>query len=70
VDRLQATTALALQIGERRTGDQHALHDRFQPQIEFDLRAFRDTEELDAKICRRRNVRVISRWDPGRRPSS
>ena len=50
-DRLQAPRALALEPGSRRTRDQDALHDRLEPQVELDRRAFGDTEDLDAQIC-------------------
>jgi hypothetical protein len=51
-DRLQAPRALTLERGSRRTRDQDALHDRLQPQVELDRRAFGDAEDLDAQICR------------------
>ena len=54
-DRLQAPRALAVERGSRRARDQDALHDRLQPQVELDRRAFGDTEDFDAQICRRRN---------------
>ena len=55
LDRLQAPRALTLQVGVRRPGDEHPLHDRLDAQVELDLCTFGDTEELDAEICRRRN---------------
>src|SRR4029078_10503485 len=41
----------AVEPGSRRTRDQDALHDRLQPQVELDRRAFGDAEDLDAQIC-------------------
>ncbi len=65
-DRLQAPHALAVELGRGRTGDQHPLHDRLQPQVEVDRRAFGDTEDFDAQICRCRNrPRHLDAGTPG-----
>ena len=34
---------------------EHPLHDRFEPQVEVDRRAFGDMEDFDAQICGRRH---------------
>ncbi len=57
VDRPQAPHALSLEPGSRRARDQYPLHDRFQPQVERDRRAFGDTEDFDAQIRGRRDRR-------------
>ena len=55
LDRLQAPYALPLERGRGRAREQHALHDRLEPQVELDRRTFGDSEDFDAKLCRRRN---------------
>ena len=55
LDRLQAPHALALEHGCGRARDQHALHDRLEPQVELDRRPLGDTEDFDAQICRSRD---------------
>ena len=51
VDLVQAPGALTLQSGVSLAGDEHALHDRLEPQVELDRRLLRDAENLDAEVC-------------------
>ena len=55
LDLLQAPYALPLERGRGRAREQHALHDRLQPQVELDRRSFGDSEDFDAKFCWRRD---------------
>jgi hypothetical protein len=55
LDGFQAPCAFADQLCRGGAGDQHALHDRLEPQVEFDRRVFGDTQDFDAKFCRRRH---------------
>jgi hypothetical protein len=55
VDPLQAPCALALERGGRRARDQHPLHDRLEPQVQLDRRAFGDAQDFDAQLCRSRH---------------
>ena len=59
LDRLQAPCAFAVQLCRSGAGDQHALHDRLQSQVEFDRRAFGDTQAFDATFCQEREAHAI-----------
>jgi hypothetical protein len=54
VDLSQAPDALTLETRAGLTGDEHALHDRLEPELELDRRPLGDAENLDAQVCRSR----------------
>jgi hypothetical protein len=54
-DRVEAAHALPGHGGCHRAGDQHALHDRLEPEVQLEGRSLGDAEHVDAEVGRCRN---------------